>query len=245
MTITVKNKDNTEVITGVKLALLDLTSLSTYNSDLWEKYVGYIAQNLAEKHSTSSGELFRLRALLTKILGMDPETHTFLPDAPLKCLSLRALIPAIVSVLYVNNTDWQKALTSVIDTMTALENDINIEEYVSPHPESMAFIQKLSESIKVVGYTKLFLKNPENLVKEMGLAEYIHKSYNVNDYTNNFVNITDPLIQIAKEYGTCCDRTIVLTMNPHDEETILYTLLRPVLVKDYAFNTLEILKEPE
>lgn len=175
MSISIQCNDKT--FNDIELILLDICGTMFDFENLWLKQVGYLAQNLAENHATFRGELFRIRAMLIKALGVDPEDgHVDYSGAYFSC-SDEEIKAILATVLYLNNIDWLKAKNSVENTIAKMLEELDPIEFIKLYPDTSQFLKDFSHNVRIIPYSlKTFVKT-DLILMQYNLFENIENSF--------------------------------------------------------------------
>lgn len=200
---------------NIELVMFDISGTLYDYHELWLKEIGYISQLLAEKHSQIQGKLFRLRAMIIKVLGVDPETGYLDPNSCFFTLSTSEIKSILCSILYLNGISWVDAITSIDTLLGNMSVEIDIEEYTQINNGAKELIEAISKSAKVVTFSKRNYENPYILVKDNHLLNNINDNYNLYNNTNNTSEHLF-LSNICKEKGIMPLNTLIIADSIYD-----------------------------
>ena len=163
----------------IEMVMLDVSGTLINYEEIWLKQIGYIAQILAEKHSIVQGELFRTRAMIMKVLGVDPETGDIDYSTALFSAETGEIKAILNSILYLNNVKWNNAVESVQQTFIEMNEEIDFLHYTKRMPHSKELIYSLSENFKVISYSKRCYENSEAILNHHNMLDIVDKHYSL------------------------------------------------------------------
>lgn len=250
MSCTIKIGD--KIFEDIELVMLDISGTLYDYHELWLKQIGYVSQLLAEKHSNIQGELFRLRAMIIKILGVDPETGYLDPNSCFFTLSTSEIKSILSSILYLNGVSWVDASISIDTLLSNMSAEIDIEEYTQLNQDAKGLLQSLSKTAKIITYSKRNYENADILLRNDHLLQNIEKHYTLY---NNLRDTSEHLFlsNICKEEDVAASKTLIIADCVYDlalddplktnrviinKNTIDNYLLSKYSLK-YAFNNLK------
>ncbi|MGD9580720.1 MAG: hypothetical protein AB7V50_05065 [Vampirovibrionia bacterium] len=217
-------KINNQIFNDIELVLVDLSGVLFNYDELWLKQIGYMSQILAEKHSNIQGELFRMRAMIMKILGVDPETGDLDNDSCLFYSTNAELKSVLKSVLYLNGISWRNASSSVDSLLDDMAAEVDISEFAHINNYAKSFIDHITAKVSVVTYNKRSYENVNTLIKSNHIFEQIKNNYSLY---NNFNNTLEDLFlsNICKEENIDPSKTLIIADSIYD-----------LMIDDNSFN---------
>jgi phosphoglycolate phosphatase-like HAD superfamily hydrolase len=198
MGINIQCKDHT--FKDIDILLINVGGTLFDCRDLWLRQIGYIAQRLAETHANVRGELFRIRAMVTKALGVDPETEEFEHTGAYFALDDYELKIVLATVMCLNNVKFPEARKTIDLILAELDKDIDLTYYPTLYPESEEFLRSFTNVIRLITYTKRSFEDSDKLLTHNNLFEYIEKNY--SSY-NTVIN--DEFLRERKVLTSICD----------------------------------------
>jgi phosphoglycolate phosphatase-like HAD superfamily hydrolase len=189
MSINIKCNDH--IYQDIETVLLNVDGTLLNYNELWLKQIGYLAQRLAEMHSETRGELFRIRAMLTKVLGVDPETEEIDFTGPFFSCDESQIFMAIGSILYINNVSWQKTFESIEKIVDEMKKELDITAYTSVYADSLEFLEYFTKLVKVITFSRRSFEDTSKLLKHFNLCQMIEKhcdlSLKVGNTSSGFI----------------------------------------------------------
>lgn len=215
MNISLKNNINFE---NIDLIILNIAGTLVNYDELWLKQIGYISQCIAEKHSKYQGELFRIRAMVMKTLGVDPETGMIDWTGPFFSLNECELKLQVANILYLNNVNWIKANDSVDEVLARMLDEIDYKNYVSLFPESIEFLSKLQDKVNMITYSYNTLEKSDEIMNLFKLENFFQRHYSNNQLSLNYSNLVEKefLSVLSEELSTPTENMLVIADSIND-----------------------------
>lgn len=216
MTINIKCGNNT--FKDIDLLLVDVSGTLLDYKELWLKQVGYIAQTLAENHSKVQGELFRTRAMVMKVLGVDPESAEIDFTSSMHCSSNSELIAVLSAILYINRVNWSVSFDSVVKTLAKMEKDIDFRPVTKLYPDTTPFLSKFTKEIKVITFAKRQYEDSEKILSHHNLLKLLAKNYSLHNMNIKDLSTIENqfLACICKDQNVKPERTLVVADSIYD-----------------------------
>jgi phosphoglycolate phosphatase-like HAD superfamily hydrolase len=171
---------NTE-FNNIEAVLIDVSGTLVDYNELWLKQIGYLSQVLAENHASIQGELFRIRAMIMKALGVDPETCDIDYSSSLFTSETNEIKAVLSNILYLNKVNWVEACEAVNYTLETLEDEIDFAPYTKIYPNSIEFLDYLSGKTKLITYSKRSYENSQKILDHHKISDKVFKHYSMYD----------------------------------------------------------------